>query len=85
MYKTTSVTDLRHHLAEMIDSLGEENAVMVVRHSQAAAYLVSPEYFEGLVDQLENLMDTSDMQAAIEDYKKGDAVDGEEVFRRLGL
>ncbi len=52
MIRTTSVTQLRDRLAETIDTLGDEQAVMVVRHSRPAAYLVSPQYFERLIDQL---------------------------------
>jgi len=85
MFKTASVTELRDNLAETIDSLDRENAVMVVRHSKPAAYLVSPEFFESLVEQIEDLIDLQDMQAAIQDYRQGKAVDGEETLRGLGL
>ena len=85
MFKTASVTELRDNLAETIDSLDRENAVMVVRHSKPAAYLVSPEFFESLVEQIEDLIDLQDMQAAIQGYRQGKAVDGEETLRGLGL
>ena len=85
MFKTASVTELRDNLAETIDSLDRENAVMVVRHSKPAAYLVSPEFFESLVEQIEDLIDLQDMQTAIEDYRQGKAVDGEETLQGLGL
>lgn len=85
MYKTTSVTDLRHNLSETIDSLGKDEALLVVRHSKSAAYLVSPEFFEGLLERLEDLADIRDMEAAVHDYHQGEAIDGEEVFDRLGL
>lgn len=55
MIRTTSVTELRDRLAETIDTLSANNAVMVVRHSKPAAYLVSPEFFESLMEQLEQL------------------------------
>lgn len=85
MNKTTSITELRDNLAGTIDSLDRFNTVMVLRNSKTAAYLVSPEYFENLLEQIEDLMDISDMQLAIEDYQNGNAVDAEEVFDRLGL
>ena len=85
MFKTASVTELRDHLAETIDNLEREQAVMVVRHSKPAAYLVSPEFFEGLVEQVEDLVDLQDMQAALGDYRQGRAEDGEAVLKRLGL
>ncbi len=83
--KTASITELRGKLAETIDSLAEEDAVMVVRHSKPAAYLVSPEFFETLVEVIEDLEDIQDMAAAIRDYRQGKAVDAEEVLGRLGL
>jgi PHD/YefM family antitoxin component YafN of YafNO toxin-antitoxin module len=85
MYKTTSVTDLRHNLSDAIDSLGKDEALLVVRHSKSAAYLVSPEIFEGLLERLEDLVDIRDMEATVHDYHQGEAIDGEEVFDRLGL
>jgi prevent-host-death family protein len=85
MFKTASVTELRDNLAETIDSLERDNAVMVVRHSKPAAYLVSPEFFESLVEQIEDLIDLQDMQAAIRDYRQGKSVDGEETLMKLGL
>jgi len=85
MIKTASVTELREKLAETIDSLDAENAVMVVRHSKPAAYLVSPRLFYELVERLEDLEDLQDMARALDDYRKGSAVEAEEVFGRLGL
>ncbi len=58
---------------------------MILRNSKTAAYLVEPEYFENLQEQIEDFMDIRDMQLAIEDYQDGNAVDAEEVFGRLGL
>ena len=85
MLKTTSITELRQHLAGTIDSLETFSIIKVMRISKAAAYLVDTEYFENLMDQMEDLMDISGMQLAIEDYRNGDAIDAEEVFDRLGL
>ena len=85
MNKTTSITELRDNLAGTIDSLEGLHAIMILRNSKTAAYLVEPTYFENLIEQIEDLMDIRDMQLAIEDYKNGNAVDAEEVFDRLGL
>ena len=85
MLKTTSITDLRDNLAGTIDSLQNLHTIMILRNSKAAAYLVEPEYFENLLEQVEDLLDIAEMQLAIEDFQKGDAVDAEEVFERLGL
>jgi len=85
MLKTTSITELRDNLAGTIDSLQNLHTIMILRNSKAAAYLVEPEYFENLLEQVEDLLDIAEMQLAIEDFQKGDAVDSEEVFERLGL
>jgi PHD/YefM family antitoxin component YafN of YafNO toxin-antitoxin module len=85
MFKTASITALRDNLAETIDTLNSETAVLVVRHSKPAAYLVAPEFFESLIDQIEDLIDMRDMEGAIADYHSGKAVDAEEAFQRLGL
>jgi prevent-host-death family protein len=85
MIKMASVTELREKLAETIASLDAENAVMVLRHSKPAAYLVSPRLFDELIERLEDLEDLQDMTAALVDYRQGSAVDAEDVFGRLGL
>lgn len=85
MIKTASVTELRDKLAETIASLDAENAVMVVRHSKPAAYLVSPRLFEELIERLEDLEDLQDMSVALADYHRGAGVEAEDVFGRLGL
>lgn len=85
MIQTASVTELRDKLAETIDSLGEDNAILIVRHSKPAAYLVSRELFEGLLERVEDLQDQADMTAALADYDQGKAIDAEEVFGRLGI
>lgn len=85
MLRTTSVTELRDRLAETIDSLGKDSAVLVVRHSKPAAYLVSRELFESLLERVEDLEDLADLRAALETYRQGKGVEAEDVFRRLGL
>jgi prevent-host-death family protein len=85
MIRTTSVTELRDKLAETLDSLGPDSAVMVVRHSQPAAYLISPELFESLIERIEDLEDRVDMATAMGDYHQGQAIEAEDVFGRLGL
>ncbi len=85
MFRTTSITELRDRLAETIDALSDDNAIMVVRHSKPAAFLVSPAMFERLLERIEDLDDQADMSAALEDYQAGKAVDAEDVFKRLGL
>ena len=83
--KTSSITELRGKLSETIASLEKEEAVMVVRHSKPAAYLVSTDLFETFIEVVEDLEDIRDMTAAIRDFHQGEAVEAEEVFERLGL
>jgi PHD/YefM family antitoxin component YafN of YafNO toxin-antitoxin module len=85
MIRIASVTELRDRLAETIDALATESAVMIVRHSKAAAYLVSPVLFEKLLERIEDLEDQTDMQTALTDYREGKVIDAEDVFGRLGL
>jgi PHD/YefM family antitoxin component YafN of YafNO toxin-antitoxin module len=85
MFKTASVTVLRDNLAETIDSLEKDEAIMVLRYSKPAAYLISPELFESLLEQIEDLIDLRDMESALEDYRQGKSIDAEEALGRLGL
>ena len=85
MIRTASVTELRDNLSETIDALAQDQAVMVVRRSKPAAYLVSPAMFEQLLERLEDLEDQLDMEAALADYRNGKAVEAEAAFVRLGI
>ena len=82
---TTSISDLRDNLAAWLDSLDESGAVIVLRHSKPAAYLVSPALFEALVERLEDLEDLEDMTVAVDDYRQGQGLPAEEALQRLGL
>lgn len=83
MIKISSVSDLRDRLGQTIDSLDRDRAILVVRHSKPAAYLIAPELFEELVEYIEDLEDIRDMESALLDYRRGEAVDAEEVI--IGL
>ena len=85
MIRTASVTQLRDNLAETLKSLDHEPAVIVLRNSKPAAYLVSPALFERLLDRIEDLEDAAYVQAALIDYRAGLAAEAEDVFSRLGL
>lgn len=85
MIRITSVSELRARLSEIMDALNAENAVMVVRYSKPAAYLISPAMFERLLERIEDLEDQTDMVAALADYRAGQAVGVEDLFVRVGL
>jgi PHD/YefM family antitoxin component YafN of YafNO toxin-antitoxin module len=86
MIKTKSVSEVRENFAEYLTSLESDLAYRLSRRSKVAAYLVSPEYFEALLETIDELQDLLDMQAAVEDYQQGENIqDGEEVLRKLEL
>ena len=85
MLKTTTVSELRADLAELIKNLAE-GPLLVLSRSRPAAVLVEPEMFDAIVEKCELLEDLVDGRRAISDYIKDRsiAVDAEEVFERLG-
>ncbi|MBN2502286.1 MAG: type II toxin-antitoxin system Phd/YefM family antitoxin [Anaerolineales bacterium] len=86
MLKTASVTDLRKNISAYLDELSEDGALMVLRNSSPAAYLLSPDAYEQLLDRLEKIEDIRDSLAALQDYKEGKGiVDADELFKKLGL
>ena len=85
MIRTVSVTELRDNLAKTIAALAQDQALMIMRRSKPAAYLVSPAMFERLLERLEDLEDQIDMQAALAGYRNGKVVAAEAVFTRLGI
>jgi prevent-host-death family protein len=85
MIRTISITELRDNLSTTIAALSQDQAVLVMRRSKPAAYLVSPSMFEQLFERLEDLGDQIDMQAALVDYRNDKAVEAEAAFTRLGI
>ena len=86
MLKTASVTDLRKNISGYLDELSEDGALMVLRNSSPAAYLLSPEAYEQLLDRLEKIEDIRDSLAALQDYKDDkNIIDADELFDELGL
>ena len=85
MIRTVSVTELRDNLAKTIAALAQDQALMIMRRSKPAAYLVSPAMFEHLLERLEDQEDQTDMQSALAGYRNGKAIAAEAVFTRLGI
>jgi len=54
--QTIPISDLRFHQAEVLDQL-QERPVVLTRQGRAAAVLVSPEEWNGMVQQLEEFED----------------------------
>jgi PHD/YefM family antitoxin component YafN of YafNO toxin-antitoxin module len=84
--KMASVSSLRERLSNYIDELPEDQVLMVVRHSKPAAYLLAPEVYEAILEQLEASIDLKDMVQHIKDFLDSkDVVDARELFDELGL
>lgn len=56
MGRTVSLTEAKAKLNELVRDAQEDNIVLV-RHGQAAAVIVSPEHYEGLREEIEDLKD----------------------------
>ena len=86
LQKTISISKLRERLSEYIDQLEDDGTLVVMRHSEPAAYLLSPDLFEQMVGRLEELLDLHEAYSAMDDLRRGENVeDAEEVFKRLGI
>jgi prevent-host-death family protein len=85
MLKTTTVSELRSDLSELIKNL-DEGPLLVLSRSRPAAVMVEPEMFDAIIDKCELLEDLVDGRRAISEYIEDNsiAVDAEEVFERLG-
>jgi antitoxin StbD len=56
MGRTISLTEARAKLDELVRDARADNIVLV-RHGQPAAVMVSPEHYEGLLEEIEDLKD----------------------------
>lgn len=56
MGRTVSLTEAKAKLNELVRDAQDDNVVLV-RHGQAAAVIVSPQHYEGLLDEIEDLKD----------------------------
>ena len=85
MLKTTTVSELRANLSELIKKL-DDGPLLVLSRSRPAAVIVEPEMFDAIIDKCELLEDLVDGRRAISEYIEDNsmAVDAEEVFERLG-
>ncbi len=85
MTKTATVTELRANLANYLEEL-EQEPLLILRRGQEAAYLVDPEVFDALLSRLDDLEDLIEGNIAFAQYLNGgEAVDGEEVFKEVGI
>ncbi len=85
MPKTTTVSELRADLSQLIKNL-DDGPLLVLSRSRPAAVMVEPEMFDAIIAKCELLEDLVDGRRAIAEYieDKSIALDAEEVFERLG-
>ena len=56
MGRTVSLTEAKAKLNELVRDAQDDNVVLV-RHGQPAAVIVSPDHYEGLLEEIEDLKD----------------------------
>jgi len=84
--KTTSVTELRDNLTNVLKRLEEEKTLMIVRNSKTAAYMITPETMEQILSNLEDYEDLRDAIERLDDVEKGTPLQSlDEIRQQLGL
>ncbi|HEY8200200.1 MAG TPA: type II toxin-antitoxin system Phd/YefM family antitoxin [Actinomycetota bacterium] len=63
MGRTISLTEAKAKLNELVRDAQDDNVVLV-RHGQPAAVIVSPEHYEGLLEEIEDLKDRLSLHAS---------------------
>ena len=82
MINSISITDLKQNTAKVIKRVKEEGkSVVVLQRSQEVAILVDPNYYDILVEALENAEDIK----AIDDRMNESTVSFEEVSKKLDM
>ena len=76
-----SVSAARQHLSDVVESVGEE-PVMLLKHGEPAAVVISPQLYEDLVSALEELEDIEAFDEAI--TEGGANLPWDEVKAELG-
>jgi prevent-host-death family protein len=82
---TIPISDLRFHQTQVIDRLAEA-PVVLTKQGRAAAVLVSPEYWNRVIEELEDFADALVVAQAKLALARGeeDLVEWDEVKRELG-
>jgi len=70
MNSTVSVTDAQAQLPRLLKELGKTGSVTVQRHGEVAAFIVSPERMQAIVETME-ILANPDAMKAIEAYEAG--------------
>lgn len=81
MLNLVSITDLKQKTKKVIEDVKKSGkSTVVIQHSEPAAVLVDPDYYEKLEQALENIEDLQ----AIEDRKNEPTVSFAEVAKKIG-
>ena len=84
--KTASVTKLRENLSAYLEDLPPREALMVLRHNDPVADILSPAHYHSLIEKLAALEDIRDMLEALKDFAEGEEFhDANDFFEELGL
>ena len=76
--RSVSITELKRRPSAVLEQAGAE-PVAVLNHNRPAAYLLSPEVYESMLERL-----SADLRAAIQEgIDSGPAIAGEDVFAEL--
>lgn len=76
--RSVSITELKRSPSAVLEQAGSE-PVAVLNHNRPAAYLLSPDVYEAMLERL-----NADLRAAIQDgIDSGPAVSAGEVFAEL--
>lgn len=76
--RSVSITELKRSPSAVLEQAGSE-PVAVLNHNRPAAYLLSPEVYESMLNRL-----NADLRAAIQDgIDSGPAIAAEDVFSEL--
>jgi antitoxin StbD len=78
--RSVSITELKRSPSAVLEQAGSE-PVAVLNHNRPAAYLLSPEVYEAMLERL-----NADLRQAIkEGIDSGPALSADEVFAELNL
>lgn len=76
--RSVSITELKRSPSAVLEQAGSE-PVAVLNHNRPAAYLLSPEVYESMLERL-----NADLRAAIQEgIDSGPAIAAEDVFAEL--
>ncbi len=82
--KTVSVSRLRNNLPEYLEDLPDSETLMVLRHNEPVAFMLSPDRYKEIIESIE---DVSEMLQAIKDFRENKTkfADADNFFKEIGI